>query len=100
MKRCERQRSARSLERFAMPNNVKLRVSPFGLIAPPAQDAASDTGSSTPEAARRHRARRYVPCSRERRRIRTATLPPTSWLAICIAVEEAELDEGGDPVIH
>ena len=107
MKRCYRQRSARTIETLDMSNNVKLRVSPFGLIATtPGTDAAAGVGAgaktkAAPDIARRHRARRFVPCSRERRRIRTATLPPTSWLAICIAVEESELEEGWDSVsIH
>ena len=102
MKRCDRQRSARNLGKQDMANNLKLRVSPFGLIATPTQNDARDASASAhDDAARRHRSRRYVPCSRERRRIRTAALPPTSWLAICIAIEESELDEAGDPIsIH
>jgi hypothetical protein len=74
-----------------MSNNPKLRVSPFGLIATSTESSAE----------RRHRARPYLPCSRERRRIRTAMRSAASWLAICIAAEESELDDARDPIsIH
>jgi hypothetical protein len=105
MKRCGRQRRARNFGKLDMPNNPKLRVSPFGLIGTGSQvdteGVDAEGVDAEGKAARRHRARRFLPCSRERRRIRIAGLAANSWLAICIAAEESELDEPCNPVsIH
>jgi hypothetical protein len=71
-----------------MSNNPKLRVSPFGLIAPATEQCVEQP----------HHARPQLPCSRARRMIRTALRPESSWLASCIAAEESELDDTQDPV--